>query len=395
MAINTNTNAYQIINELNAEGFGKDVAVTAVDTSSFVAAGQNFTSLGTDEVMNNISKVIQRTLFSIRPYAPKLGLVEMDKNAFSFAERRLSICDSDFIQGSIPVPAEGTSGDQWVVHKAKVLEQVFAGSDLWQYQMPSITRTQLLNAFRSEDELVTFFGMIVTNMYNSLAKAKESACRGLFINLIAAKKFSNAQAIESKTYRHLVTEYNAYKGYETALTLTDIRKDHYKDFMEFVYAQIKTASLNLEEMTQLYHTNKTGFEITRHTPKADQRLVMLAPEVFNMDASVLSNTFNKELLTYTDYEQIAYWQNINDPASVKATPVYMKADGTTATAAEQTCTNVFAVLYDKDALGMTIIDESVLSTPLNAKYKYYNTFAEANVKIFTDFTQNAIVFALD
>ena len=397
MGINTNTQAYALMNELQNEAKGVK-AIAAIDTTSFVAAGQNMLELGLDEVMGCISKVIQKTIISARPYKAKLGLIDMNKDAFSFAIRKLSIADSAFIQGSIPVPAEGNSTDPWVVHKANVLEQVFVGQDIWQYQAPSTFKTQLLNAFRSEGELVSFFGAIMTNMYNELEQAKESARRGLLSNLIAGKAYSNTKGYESGTYRHLVTEYNAYKGNEPALTLVQIRKDYYKDFMEFVYAQIKTASLNLTERTRLYHTNVTGKEITRHTPKADQRLVMLAPEVFNMDASVLSNTFNKELLTYTDYEEVSFWQNIQSPATVKAAPVVLKNDGTlenVATSAAVTCDNVFAVLFDREALGMTVIEESVLSTPLNPKGKYFNTFAEAQFKIYQDFTENAIVFALD
>lgn len=399
MAINTNTNAYALMNELQNQAKGVK-AIAVVDTTSFVAAGQNMVALGVDEVMGAVSKVIQKTIFSARPYKAKLGLIDMNKDAFSFAVRKLSIADTAFSQGSIPVPAEGQSTDPWVVHKANVLEQVFAGQDIWQYQAPSTFRTQLLNAFRSEEELTGFFGAIMTNMYNELEQAKESARRGLLCNMIAGKKYSNTKSYESGTYRHLVTEYNAYKGYteDAVLTLTQIRAKEYKEFMEFVYAQIRTASLNLEERTRLYHTNVTGKEITRHTPKEDQRLVMLAPEVFNMDASVLANTFNKELLTFTDYEQITYWQDINTPDQVKAAPVVLKKDGTlenVATSAAVTCDSVFAILFDKEAMGLTTIEESVLSTPLNPKGKYFNTFAEATIKVYQDYTENAIVFAFD
>lgn len=396
MAKNTNTQAYAIMNELQAEAKGIN-AIKAVDTSSFITAGEQFAALGVDEVAGCISKVIQKTIISARPYKGKLDFIDMDKDAFSFAVRKISFADQQFEGGSIPVPANGESADPWTFKKFTALELTFAGQNIWRYQTPSITKTQLLNAFTSEGELVSFFGGIMTNMYNELEQARESARRALLVNLIAGKSVSNTKNYESNTYRHLVAEYNAYKGYtaDKVLTLTQIRATEYKEFMEFVYAQIKTASLNMTERTRLFHTNVTGKEITRHTPKEDQRLVMLAPEVFNMDASVLSNTFNKELLSYTDFEQVAYWQDILSPAKVVATPTVLKTDGTLEKGASTTCDNVFAVLFDKEAIGLTTIEESVLSTPLNPKGKYINIFAEAQIKNYQDHTENAIVFAFD
>lgn len=396
MAVNTNTNAYAILNELQAQAKGIN-PINVVDTASFISAGQNMLDLGVDEVMGSISKLIQKTLISARPYKAKLGIIDMDKDAFAFAVRKLSIADTAFQAGSIPVPSDGQSTDPWVVKKANVLEQIFAGQDIWQYQAPSIFRTQLLNAFTSEGELVSFFGAIMTNMYNELEQAKESARRGLIGNLIGAKKKANTDSIEAGTYKHLVTEFNTATG--QTLTLADIRKNCYKQFMEFVYATIKADQLMLEERNRIYQTQITGKEITRHTPRADQKLVMLAPEAMNISASVLANTFNKELLDYgTDVEYISYWQNIKTPATVKVAPVLLKKDGTLENVASEnaiTCDNVFAVLFDKECLGMTTIEESVLSTPLNPKGKYINTFAEAQIKLYTDFTESAIVYALD
>ena len=59
-----------IANELNKQATGSS-AMAVVDTSSFVTVGQTILSTGYDNVMNSISQVLSRTIFSIRPYDAK------------------------------------------------------------------------------------------------------------------------------------------------------------------------------------------------------------------------------------------------------------------------------------------------------------------------------------
>ena len=400
MSVNTGvTNqAYAIINELQAEAKGVS-AITAVDTGSFVSAGQNMINLGYDEVLGCISKLITKTIFSVRPYDEKFKGVEMGNDAFGFATRKLSVADSSFEAGNFDLPVDGQSVDHYKIKRANILEQVFVGSNNFQYQSPTQFKNQIDNAFRNPEELVRFWGMILQNTYDNITQAKENLKRGLISNLIGAKIYSNANNIETGTHIKLVTEFNTYTG--GTYTLADIRKDPAlnKQFWEFAYAKVRTTSKLMEERSQNYHTNVTGKEISRHTPKADQRLYMLAPEVYNMDATVLADTFNKDLIKFADFEEVAFWQSINAPASVEIAPVVLKKDGTlkqcNVETEVQSNDNVFAVLMDKEVMGTTTLYEYAAFTPLNAKALYTNLFFNANLKYFTDFTENAVIFTLD
>lgn len=404
MSVNTGvTNqAYAIINELQSQAKGGKV-VSAVDTASFISAGQNMLSLGYDEVLGCISKLIQKTIFSVRPYEEKFKSIEMNNDAFGFATRKLSVADSSFEAGNFDLPVDGQSVDHYAIKRANILEQVFVGSNNFQYQSPTQFKNQIDNAFRNPEELVRFWAMILQNTYDQMTQAKENLKRGLLSNLVGAKIYSNANGIEAGTHIKLVTAFNEYVGNEGGdiVTLTDIRKDPAlnKQFWEFVYAKVRTTSKLMEERTTEYHTNVTGKTISRHTPKANQRLYMIAPEVYNMDATVLADTFNKDLIQFADFEEVAFWQGIKNPTAVKIAPVVLQLDGTLKECDVETETqeddNVFAILMDSEAMGTTTLFEYAAFTPLNAKALYTNLFLNANMKYFTDFTENAVIFTLD
>ena len=77
-------------------------------------------------------------------------------------------------------------------------------------------------------------------------------------------------------------------------------------------------------------------------------------------------------------------------------PIYMDADGTLKQpkiAVEQD--KIFGVIFDDEALGMTSIFQNALTTPLNAKGQYYNTFWHFFDRYWTDFTENGAVLLLD
>ena len=81
--------------------------------------------------------------------------------------------------------------------------------------------------------------------------------------------------------------------------------------------------------------------------------------------------------------------------TLNVTPVYMKADGSYATAAAQNITNLVGVIFDRDALGYTMIDETAAVTPLNAKGLYWNQYWHETSRWYNDQSEKGIVLLLD
>ena len=73
----------------------------------------------------------------------------------------------------------------------------------------------------------------------------------------------------------------------------------------------------------------------------------------------------------------------------------MDVDGTIKTAAEQQIDNLVGVIFDRDALGYTTVNNWSATTPLNAKGGYWNTFHHFTERWYNDFTEKGIVLLLD
>lgn len=122
---------------------------------------------------------------------------------------------------------------------------------------------------------------------------------------------------------------------------------------------------------------------------------MYAPIMNELKARVLSGTFHPEFIDYADVEAVNFWQSIQSPMTLNVTPVYMKADGSYDTAAAQNITNLVGVIFDRDALGYTMIDETAAVTPLNAKGLYWNQYWHETSRWYNDQSEKGIVLLLD
>jgi hypothetical protein len=94
-----------------------------------------------------------------------------------------------------------------------------------------------------------------------------------------------------------------------------------------------------------------------------------------------------------DWEKVSYWQNINDPYSVKTKPAYLKvSDGTIVESEEAvTVSNLIGVIFDEEALGMTRRSTWTASSPFNPRGGFYNIFYHFTQSTWNDFTENGVV----
>ena len=206
--------------------------------------------------------------------------------------------------------------------------------------------------------------------------------------------FVAAKVSQSNGVIHLLTEYNT----ETGLTLTATTvydPANFGDFCKWLFARVATLTSLMTERSQEFQINVTGKEVNRHTPYADQKVYMYAPLINELRSRVLSGAFHPEFIDYADVEAVNYWQSIKSPMTLNDTPVYMKADGTFDTAAAQNITNLVGVIFDRDALGYTVVDETSAVTPMNAKGLYWNNFYHFTDRWYNDFTEKGIVLLLD
>lgn len=388
MGVNTMSfeNAAGILNNIRQQVTG-ETGIAPTTTADFVSVATTLLQAGYDPVLNAITQMVSRTIFSIRPYNRKFGGIKVDSEQWGAIVRKLSIADKDFDNDVHFALVDGQSVDHYKVNKPNILQTNFYGQNIFEKNY-TIFKDQLDNAFSGPSEFGRFMSMVVQNVSDMIEQAHESIARMTIGNFVGGKNAASNGII------HLLTEYNAETG-ESLTATTVYAPANFGNFMKWMYARVATLSALMTERSQEFQINVTGKEINRHTPYDMQKLYLYAPLLNGMDARVLGDTFHENFLEYADVEAVNYWQAIDNPMQIKVTPSYMNASGQIITAAEQTITNLVGVLFDRDALGYTTVNNWSATTPLNAKGGYWNTFHHFTERWYNDFTEKGIVLLLD
>ena len=375
--------------------------LTPTDTSSFVSVAQTALLANHDEVMQAISNILGRTIFSIRPYSAKMTGLDMDTFRWGAMMRKLSIADSDwdddeayaypifYDAGQTPPDGEGLSIDRWKIKKPNVLQTNFYGQSVYADHM-TVTEDQLETAFTGPEQLGSFLSLLMTNLSNRLEMSNEALRRGLICNAIGALYEEN----QSDRVIHLLTEYNTLSG--NTFTQQDIYDPaNFPAFCKWAYSRIAEITDLFTANSTMFQTPITGKPILRHTPYEYQRVYLYSPFQRQVEARVLADTYHDNYLRYADVETIPFWQSIDTRDSVKVTPAYVDSTGTLVTSTAQTVDNVFGIIFDRDAMGMSILDRRVLSTPLNESGLYRNIWVHGKQRVVFDNTEKVCLLLLD
>ena len=384
----SNFNSATVLNEIVNQATGKKT-VSTIATSNFTTVATTALGMGIDPLLNAISQVLSRTIFSIRPYSRKFKGLYQDNLRFGNHVRKLNIADSDWSRDDRYDITDGTSVDDQIVAIPKVLQTNFYGQNVYQRQI-TLFRDQLNVALQNEQEFQRFVTMIMTNASDLIEQAHEATARMTLANFIGGKVKGDTSNVI-----HLVTKYNDVAG--TTLTADTVKQpENFVPFMKWATGYIKTVSDWMTERTQKFHINVTGKEISRHTPYNKQKLYLYSEELNNIDASVMTSIFNDSYLKMADHEKVGFWQNIDSPDSINVKTSYMDATGSVVSDTEGTATsNIFGVLFDEEAVGITTYGEWSAPSPFNARGGYSNIFWHFNDRYYNDFTENGVVFLLD
>lgn len=388
MAVNDMTieQVSTVLNAIVEQATGKQPTIQVTDTSSFVTVAQTALKTGYDNVLNAISQVLSRTIFSVRPYNRKFRGIEVSTQKWGNHVRKLQLVDNTFENDERYSLTEGQSVDMYKVKKPKPVQTNFYGQITFQDHI-TIFRDQLDVAFSSPTEFASFISMIMQNMSDRFAQMDEEFDRSAVANFIGGKIIGGTDVI------HLVTEYNAYAG--TSYTATTIKDPTaYEPFIKWVFGRIKTLVGMMSERSIKYHTNLTDKPIMRHTPVDNLKMYLFAPVLNDITSSVLSDIYNDELLRFAEHEEVSYWQNIDNPDALKLTASYMTAAGAITTGSVNS-TGIFGVLFDEEAVGSNRCNEWSERTPMNAAGGYSNIYWHWTRRYWNDFTENGLVLMLD
>lgn len=389
MSVNTMNfeQAATLLNAIHSQVTGS-AQLAPTDVSSFISTAQATLQAGFDPVINAISQIVGKTIFSIRPYNARFKGLQMDTQKWGAITRKIAISDKAFEDNQAFNLVDGQSIDPWIVNKPEVLQLNYYGFDTYCKSF-TIFKDQLDSAFKGPEEFGSFMTMVTQNALDMLEQAKESMARLALDNFIAGK--INAQ----NGVIHLLTEYNQDVGGSfTATTIKD--PANFPAFIKWAYARIATLTNMMTERSQLFQIQVTGKELTRHTPFDRQRVYLLNWLLNNIDARVLAETYNYKFLEFADVEAVNFWQSIQSPDEIDILPVVLQNDGTLdspASAVNQSA--VMGVIFDEDALGITLQNEEVAVSPYNPRGSYWVQYHKATMRYYNDFSEKGIVLLLD
>lgn len=378
----TVTQVATVINDIMQQATGQKV-LTGIDTKDFISVANTVTQTGFDPVLNSISQILSRTIFSVRPYDAKFKSLQVDNVRYGNHVRKLQVIDQDFVENDEFKTVDGSSIDMYKVRKPKVLQTNFYDQRTYGDYI-TIYRDQLNTAFNGPDEFARFLSMVTQNISDKIEQKHEGVARFINANLMAgAKKVK------------LIEAYNTSHG--TSLTYADIlKKENFTDFWQYCYAVMRNYSNLMTERTIEYHTNITNKPIMRHTPYRYQKMYTNSFYDELVKSTVLSAVYHDEYLKKLDFETVNYWQAFKDPLGIKGKWTHLKADGTLEqTAADTAIDKIFGIIFDEEAQGYTIVNHWTSPTPFNAAGGYTNLWYHFTDRFWNDFTENAIVFTLE
>lgn len=375
--------AATLLNSIVSQATGK-TQLTPTNTAAFVSLAQTGLLTGYDPIMNAISTVLSKTIFSVRPYNARFRGLQRDAIQWGNHVRKINYGSKPVVDDDRFDLVDGESVDMQTVNKADVLQTNFYSFDTYSNSY-TVFRDQLNSAFQSPEEFSRFISGIVTEVSNKLEQYRENFSRMVMCNLIGS-------TINRGRVRHLLTEYATAFGLADT---TEILTTHMDSFTKWLFAELRVLSDRFEERSLLYQTNVTGHDIYRHTPKANQRLYIYSPFLAQVDARVLSAVFNPSYLNIGEKEDVSFWQSIDTPDTIDIVPNQMNPETGAYALGERVNAKILGTLMDYEAAGVTQVGEWSAPAPFNSRGGYQTTWYHASMRGWVDNTEKCVVLCLD
>lgn len=364
---------YELVNSVTAQAFG-NTDLTATDATGLVSLGNAVldSATNTEAFVNTLVQRIGRTIYHYRAYRNKLrGIILESDMEWGAILQKIDVELPEAVEDDAYDLVDGQSIDPWIISKPKAKQKLFVGRNPFMFKI-TISRKLLKEAFLSESAMGAFISVVFGKVRNMIEASYEDLARTTICAGIA----------EGAVNRNLIKLGTMYKA-ETGQTITADAAYHDNDFLAWTVGRINLFSDYLTDMSSRYNDGS----IETFTPKEDQRLTVLAQFQRSLETVTQYQAFHDGYVKLNNYEVINFWQSAKNPDKINTKKV---SDGTAFNHS-----HIVAVLHDRDFMGCYQMEEEVLTTPVNARGLYYNTFYHIMKNMFVDTSENFIAFTLD
>ena len=171
---------------------------------------------------------------------------------------------------------------------------------------------------------------------------------------------------------------------------TDVKAANAITDKEFIRFASMTMALYTDRMSRISSLFNIGGK-DRFTSADMLHVVMLSDFKAAANSYLQSDTFNNEFTKLPTAETVPYWQGSGtDYSFEKVSAINVK----TSTGASVNKSGILAIMFDRDAVGVSNLDKRV-TTNYNAKAEFYNNFFKLDCGAFNDLNENFVVFFVE
>lgn len=383
---------YDLMNNVTGEVIGKSDLLKE-DLSNVVDIGTEvFNASAVDKYVKSLVNHIGKVIFVNRPYSGNVPSVMMDSWEFGSILEKISADLPTATENESWELTDGTDYSPNVFHQPKVSAKFF--NDMITFEIPmSFTEKQVKQSFSSAAQLNGFMSML----YNSVDKAMTVKIDSLIMrtinNMIAETLLADYTTGTGKS--KTVADFGSKSGIK-AVNLLKLYNDRFSQTLtaekalttaEFIRFASMQMSLYIDRMSKMSTLFNAGGK-DRFTSSDMLHVVMLTDFKAASGSYLQSDTFHENYVALPNAETIPYWQGSGTAYDFNSvSSINIK----TASGTDIQASGILAVMFDRDALGVTNLDRRV-TTQYNAKAEFFNNFYKFEAGYFNDLNENFVVF---
>lgn len=375
---------YTLCNQISGEVLGKTDILQA-DLTNVVDFGNEVIGTGNmDNYVKSLIDHIGKVAFVDRPYSGSAPSVLMDGWEFGSILEKITMT-------KLP---EATENSSWKLENGKSYDTgVFTAPEvsakfynsLATYEIPmSFAEKQVKSSFSSAQQMNAFFSMIQNAIETSMTVKTDglimdTICSMIAETLVDYNSEGTYTGIGNNRAINLLALYNA--RFTQTLTaekcLTDPQFIRWASFMIGLY------SGRMTKLSTLFNIGGTE----KFTSKDRLHLVMLDEFAKASDVYLQSDTFHEQYTALPNAETVPFWQGSGTSYEFATTSHINIKHGTHTVDTD----GILAVMFDREALGVSNLDKRVTSQ-YNPRGEFYNNWYKFDAGYFNDLNENFVVF---
>lgn len=383
---------YSLMNDVTGEVIGNSELLKE-DLSNVVDVGTEiFNANAIDNYVKSLVNHIGKVIFVNRPYSGNVPSVMMDSWEFGSVIEKITADLPQATENDTWDLQDGQSYDPNVFYKPSVSAKFFNSKVTFEVPM-SFTERQVKESFSNASQLNGFMSMLYNSVDKSMTVKVDSLIMRTINNMIAETLVSDYK--EGTGKNATIADFGSKSGikavnllylynqkFDKSLTAAQAITD--SEFIRYASMQM---SLYIDRMSKMSTLFNAGHK-DRFTSGDMLHVVMLSDFKAASGSYLQSDTFHDSYVALPNAETIPYWQGSGtayDFTSVSSINVKTSSND------EVQASGILAVMFDRDALGVTNLDRRV-TTQYNAKGEFFNNFYKFDAGYFNDLNENFVVF---